>query len=78
MTEKPVEVIEYVLVPKAVLDWLCCRGPDANGEWLGQGHNTRSRSGFWWHTKLKNMLKDVPEAADMERGIPSHPSDPHI
>lgn len=50
---------EYVLVPKAALDWLNGEGPDTEGHWFGDGSFPR-KGAFWWRGPFRAMLAAAP------------------
>lgn len=46
---------ETVAVPKAALDWLMGKGPDADGHWFGDAPGNIGR--YWWRSRFQQMIE---------------------
>jgi hypothetical protein len=52
---------EWVMVPKAALDWLNGEAPDEDGQWFGDGEDASPpRKRYWWRSKFRAMLAARP------------------
>lgn len=56
---------EFQKVPASALRWLFGEGPNAEGEWFGDGPAASKGIGsFWWRTEFRAMLPASPPPAD--------------
>lgn len=50
---------EFVMVPRAALNWLFGTGPDAEGKWFGDtapDPDQKPYRRYWWRSKFRSMI----------------------